>query len=70
MLLLIEWNTVTEKTEIFIQTTQKKLQKTNRINYGMNFYDHTNQDSQFQEPMIMDNTKSENKLFTKSNYLT
>lgn len=68
MLLFIEQNTVTKNTDLIIQTTLKKLQKNNKINYGVKIHDHTNQDSQ--EPMTMDNTKAENKLFTKSNYMT
>lgn len=43
---------------------------TNRINHNVKFYYHTNQDKQFGEPMKIDNTKPDNKLFTKSNYLT
>lgn len=69
MLLLIEQNTVTEKIHLIIQTTLKKLQKA-KMNYGMKIGDHINEDSQFQELMTMDNTKAENKLFIKSNYLT
>lgn len=42
----------------------------NRINHGVKFYYHTNQDRQFGESMTTDNTKADNKLFTKSNYLT
>lgn len=57
MLLIIEQNTVTEKTHLIIQTILKKLQKT-KINYGIKFDDHTNEDSQFQELMTMDNKKS------------
>lgn len=61
MLLFTEQNTVTENTDIISQTTLKKLQKTNKINYGMKIYEHANQDSQFQESMTMDNTKAEKK---------
>lgn len=68
MLLFIEQNTVTKNTDLIIQTTLKKLQKNNKINCDMKIHDRTNQDSQ--GPMTMDNTKAENKLFTKSNYMT
>lgn len=40
MLLFIEQNAVTKKTDLIIQITLKKLQKNNKINYGMKVYDH------------------------------